>query len=450
MKKNNLYWGITISAITIVFAWQLVSLASLYRFDKENFEDRINNTVHEAIFKLNALLSSKSSPGCYVGIDNSVSRVVYYRNGETDTIRLDRTMNLVDASNRAMYDIILSFWSLEKLDSLVQERTGKIPLYYRLVDSTGKVLQVHGGKDLLPGSVKGKSESLGFKAKHELNYNYTYPIGMFVSGEMHSIILLLFLFFAIVFSLVVLFYSLKQARAEARYREMVIGTIVHNLCTPIDNVTEALLLVREDAENSLEYPDKELLDGMLDELRGMSETTTRLLNLNSVMYGVKIKARDANLPGLFRQIIARYERHVYPSGKKVKFVAHLDMKNSIVQLDTNYFTEIAQNLIDNSIKYSGEEASISISCEEQGDNVIVRFEDNGRGMSKEFVKRAFKPYTRYTGKNYGNPDGYGLGLFFVWQAVKAHGGSIKLNSREDEGTEFIITFPRESKYYAED
>ena len=123
------------------------------------------------------------------------------------------------------------------------------------------------------------------------------------------------------------------------------------------------------------------------------------------------------------------------------------MKNKIVQLDSNYFTEIAQNLIDNSIKYSGNEVQITISIEENGDHVLIRFKDNGKGISKKYLKHVFKPYSR---QDNGNTQlkGYGLGLYFVKLAVKAHGGKTKVNSTEEAGTEFTITLPRKSKHYA--
>ena len=101
-------------------------------------------------------------------------------------------------------------------------------------------------------------------------------------------------------------------------------------------------------------------------------------------------------------------------------------------------------------RYSGKDVVIEISCEEYGDKIMIRFKDNGKGITKKYMKYVFKPYSRQNNGNMGEIKGYGLGLYFVKLAVKAHGGKIKLESMEGIGTEFKITLPRKSKYYAED
>lgn len=451
MRKINIYWVITLLAILSVFVWQLVSLVRLYRFDKEDFTDQVNGKVFMATYKLNATMTEKYPTGNFVGVNDALSRVIYFQDHVKDTIIYDSTIKLIDATNRAMYDIHASTWTLERMDSLFRTQStgtiGNIPIYFSLTGSNGEELQSLGAESLSSGKgIAGKPIPLGFKMKHELRYNYTYPLHLFMHEESRSIVFLLFLFLATVSSLVILFQSLKQAKIEASYRETVLGTIIHNICSPIDNVTKVTLELHEGLQNELEEPDKELLNGMLKELENMAETATRLLNLNSSMYGVKIKARDTDLPALLEQVIHRYKRKVYPRDKNVKFLPLLDMKNKIVQLDSNYFTEIAQNLIDNSIKYSGNEVKITILIEEHGEHVITRFRDNGNGMPKKYLKHVFKPYSRQDNGNTAL-KGYGLGLHFVKLAVKAHEGNIKVNSTEGEGTEFIITLPRKSKHY---
>lgn len=448
MRKINIYWVITLLAILGVFVWQLVSLISLYQFNKEDFANKVNDEVFTATYKLNALMANQHPTGNFVGLNAASSRVIYFQDHVKDTVTYDSTIKIIDATNRAMYDIHASTWSLKKTDSLFHEQTAgtirDIPVYFSLADSTGEELQSFGARNLSCG-IAGKPIPLGFKMKHELRYNYTYPLHLFMNEETRSIVLLLFLFLATVSSLVVLFQSLKQAKIEARYREAVLGTIIHNVSSPIDNVTEAAFAIREELQDELKEPDKELLNGMLEELENMAETATRLLNLNSSVYGVEIKARDTELPALLEQIITRYNRKLYPRGKNITFTSQLEMKSKIVQLDSNYFTEIAQNLIDNSIKYSGNEVQVTISIEENGDHVITRFKDNGKGISKKYLKHVFKPYSREDNGN--TVKGYGLGLYFVKLAVKAHDGKIKVNSTEGAGTEFIITLPRKSKHY---
>ena len=128
-----------------MFVWQFVSLVSLYKLDKESFSDKINDAVYAAVYKLNVLLTDRYPSRDFAGVNASSSCVVYFHVNERDTIIYNSEIQLVDASNRAMYDIHASMWSLEKLDSLFQGQTrkiiGRVPIYYSLLDSVGKILQ---------------------------------------------------------------------------------------------------------------------------------------------------------------------------------------------------------------------------------------------------------------------------------------------------------------------
>ena len=108
-------------------------------------------------------------------------------------------------------------------------------------------------------------------------------------------------------------------------------------------------------------------------------------------------------------------------------------------MDPNHFSEISRNLIDNSIKYSGEEVTIEITCEENEKEIVIRFRDNGYGIAPGNGKKVFNPYSREDSKK--NEKGLGLGLFYVKLAVEAHGGTVNVNPLE-KGTEIMITIPR--------
>ena len=79
MRKINIYWVITLLAILSVFVWQLVSLVRLYRFDKEDFTDQVNGKVFMATYKLNATMTEKYPTGNFVGVNDALSRVIYFK-----------------------------------------------------------------------------------------------------------------------------------------------------------------------------------------------------------------------------------------------------------------------------------------------------------------------------------------------------------------------------------
>jgi signal transduction histidine kinase len=72
-----------------------------------------------------------------------------------------------------------------------------------------------------------------------------------------------------------------------------------------------------------------------------------------------------------------------------------------------------------------------------GDKVLISVRDNGPGIPEKILDKIFQPF--FTTKPTG--QGTGLGLSLAYDIVKAHGGEIKVNTRENEGSEFTIQLP---------
>ena len=80
---------------------------------------------------------------------------------------------------------------------------------------------------------------------------------------------------------------------------------------------------------------------------------------------------------------------------------------------------------------------VSVSSKKMSDKVILTVTDNGNGIPQKVVDKIFQPF--FTTKPTG--QGTGLGLSLSYDIVKAHGGEIKVETREGEGSKFIISLP---------
>lgn len=80
------------------------------------------------------------------------------------------------------------------------------------------------------------------------------------------------------------------------------------------------------------------------------------------------------------------------------------------------------------------EPTVSVTTKKSGNRVFITVSDNGNGIPQKIIDKIFQPFftTKPTGK------GTGLGLSLSYDIVKAHGGEIKVESKEGEGTEFTI------------
>ena len=97
--------------------------------------------------------------------------------------------------------------------------------------------------------------------------------------------------------------------------------------------------------------------------------------------------------------------------------------------------------MDNAVKYSEGAIHIAITTEVSSSHLIIEFEDNGIGISKEHQKSIFDKFYRVPTGNVHNVKGFGLGLYYVKLIVEGHGGKILMRSIPTEGTVFTIKLP---------
>ena len=106
----------------------------------------------------------------------------------------------------------------------------------------------------------------------------------------------------------------------------------------------------------------------------------------------------------------------------------------ILNLITNAFYVVNEKAHENIVGY---EPTVSVSTKKDGDKVLISVKDNGNGIPQKVLDKIFQPF--FTTKPTG--QGTGLGLSLSYDIVKAHGGEIKVTTKENEGTEFTIVLP---------
>jgi len=115
----------------------------------------------------------------------------------------------------------------------------------------------------------------------------------------------------------------------------------------------------------------------------------------------------------------------------------------VIRADRARVRKVLANVLDNAMKYSPEGAEpVRVSIEAWADEVKVRIEDRGVGIPESELPKIFEPFYRVDRSRSRETGGYGLGLSLCKRILEAHGGSIAIASREGEGTEVTLAFPR--------
>ena len=130
---------------------------------------------------------------------------------------------------------------------------------------------------------------------------------------------------------------------------------------------------------------------------------------------------------------AKYETHFDNGIDKINVVPQ-EMGRVILNLINNAFYAVSER---KKLNQDGYETVVSVSTKKLEDKIEVRVKDNGTGIPQKVLDKIFQPF--FTTKPTG--QGTGLGLSLAYDIVKAHGGELKVETKEGDGSEFIIVFP---------
>lgn len=113
-------------------------------------------------------------------------------------------------------------------------------------------------------------------------------------------------------------------------------------------------------------------------------------------------------------------------------------EDATISADPTHISNVVGNLIDNSIKYSGESVTINVCADTAG----ISVSDNGIGIPEKSIPDIFNKFYRVPHGNKAGVCGYGIGLYYVKSIVEKHGWSIHAESKTGKGSTFTIKFIR--------
>ena len=150
------------------------------------------------------------------------------------------------------------------------------------------------------------------------------------------------------------------------------------------------------------------------------------------------ESSTVNVINAVNRVVLSIENQIAESNAIVN--TNFELGTMVYAIDA-YIDSIFLNLITNSIKYAQANVSpvISITSEIENDFLLIKYQDNGIGIDLDkFGDQVFGFYKRFTNKS----EGKGLGLFLIKNHIESMGGSIKIISKPQEGTLFILKLRR--------
>lgn len=230
------------------------------------------------------------------------------------------------------------------------------------------------------------------------------------------------------------FEKIFQIREDFSY------AMIHDMKTPLTSIIMALKFLRSGKlDNRQEMKDKyfDIAENEADHLLTLTNKVLTISKLEN--HKLEMNRTEVELTPIIEKLTEKFKAK---SQKTVNFIT--DIKAETAYADAEYLEEVLSNLIDNSIKYSGESVEIRISTARDDRYTVLKVHDNGFGISDKDIHLIFRKYERASAVKRNRrkgTSGFGLGLNFVDQVVEAHHGKIFVSSIEGEFTEFTIYLP---------
>jgi len=206
--------------------------------------------------------------------------------------------------------------------------------------------------------------------------------------------------------------------------------------TAIRGLTETLL-----GDDEIE---KETVTGFIERVHAQSLRLSQLVG--DLMTISRLESSQAgeeftriNFADLARQAVRAGQVTAEEKGQDLD--AELPDTEVMVWGDRQNLSQLLDNLIDNAIKYTPNDGSITVKVSKDNENAILQVTDTGIGISPQFQQRVFERFYRVDKARSQSLGGTGLGLSIVKNIAEKHGGSISVKSQLGSGSSFTIKLP---------
>ena len=225
----------------------------------------------------------------------------------------------------------------------------------------------------------------------------------------------------------------NKIQSVADERKQFIDSLSHEIKTPLTSVLGFAELMRMKPDISS--------DEVLEYSSIIAEEAARLRSLSGKMMELvssgngSLEKKPVRLDELLPEISVVFEPIIKAKGVELKTAA----EPVTIMADRDLFKSLLYNFVDNAVKASPENETVSFSCKEEGGFAVITVSDHGKGIAPDEQKKVFEPFYMTDKSRSRKAGGAGLGLALCAEIAKKHEAVIRLNSERNKGTVITVT-----------
>lgn len=246
----------------------------------------------------------------------------------------------------------------------------------------------------------------------------------------------------------ILLHDLTPVRLGERMRADFVANVSHELRTPLSSLLGFVETLRGPARE-----DAEARDNFLGIMHEQAERMTRLIEDLLSLSRIEMDEHSRpDTPVDMRQVLAKVEDMLSMKARNRNMPIQITSPETptAVPGDEDQLTQVFQNLIDNAIKYGGENTPVEIVVDQpDATHLSITVIDHGAGIPREHLPRLTERFYRVDAARSRQLGGTGLGLAIVKHIIARHRGQLDIVSAEGEGSSFTVTLPTFAEETAE-
>lgn len=429
MSKQKYIHIITIVGLISIFSLQSLWLCNTYLFIKEEIKKECTDLFDQALYKEANIISKSVPNGTVIG-------------GGAPNDSISITTYIYDGIGKLGYK-----YSLSEIDSLtnlqLNKKSIKSEFIVCIVDSC-RILQTS-KRMTIPQLGSIKTEVIPTKLDKSIGLQLVLTNPYWNIFNKMWIILITTIIMTIL-TIVCTVYQIKfifKLNKISQIREDFSYAMVHDMKTPLSTIMMVQDMLKSGRLEGKPEIKNKYMNIAESETEHLFALTNKILTISKLEnHKLEMNKTEVELTPIIEKLTEKFKAKAQ---KPVNFIISLQAKTAYA--DNDYLGEVLSNLIDNAIKYSKESMETNITAEESERYTILKVRDNGLGISEADQRIIFQKYERAAAakrSRRNGASGFGLGLNFVDQIIKAHDGRIFVNSTEGEFTEFTIYFPLEN------
>lgn len=454
MKK---YYYITILALLVVTLLQGYNVSLQYKEYTYKEIDKINSALKVSVDEEYAIRAHQ----IYNPHKDGKQRVYYKQMSEEDflkakpkkedVIRFDE-INIQDLRDRGIAETEAEAMglltkdmltakgnpiNLAKLSQIFKKNLDENFAYTLLIlDENKKTIKSHGPTKDIDSWQASKPIAIGLKPIRFVQAKVDITPSSFIMNSIWTLASTILLALIIVFCVGYQMTAIRYKEDLLRNREVSLHGTVHDLKAPLASILLKLGFIKDCIKDA---DLQEMIASSERQIKNLANTIkTILITSKASESKLVINKEQVDIIELTQQAQEQIDINYASKPHAIGIHDHRE-ENALVYADKYLIENVMHNLMENAVKYSDKEANVEVNIKQDEHFTIISVSDHGVGIDKKYQKKIFEQFYRIPATHH--KSGYGIGLAMVKYAVKAHGGTIKVESELGKGSTFTFTLP---------